>query len=59
MISAAIHRCHGRKKDGTKKYRHHYCRLQDGIHPLESTLKYWGKRFEEDFEQFILDFEQL
>ena len=59
MLSAAIHRCHGRKKDGAKKYRHHYCRLQDGIHPTAPTLKYWGKRFEEDFEQFVFTFDQL
>ena len=59
MLSAAIHRCHQRRKDGTKKYRHHYSRLDDGIHPTASTLQYWKKRLEEDFAQFAFDFEQL
>ena len=59
MLSAAIHRCHGTRANGTKKYRHHYCRLSDGIHPTDSSLKYWGKRLEEDFSQFTFTFEQL
>ena len=59
MLSTAIHRCHGRRQDGSKKYKHHYCRLQDGVHPSESTLKYWSKRFEEDFEQFVFNYECL
>ena len=59
MLYSAIHRCHGKKKDGTKKYRHHYCRLQDRIHPAVSTLDFWKKRLEEDFAQFTFDFETL
>ena len=59
MLSAAIHRCHGTKKDGTKKYRHHYNRLDDGVHPSAATLSYWRKRFEEDFRQFTFKYEQL
>ena len=59
LLAAAIHRCHGKRRDGTKRYRHHYCRLQDGVHPSDSTLRYWSKRFEEDFGQFIFDFDQL
>ena len=59
MLSAAIHRCHGKTKDGDKKYRHHYCRLIDGVHPKDSTLKYWAKRLQEDFTQFTFNFEDL
>ena len=57
MLSAAIHRCHKKRSDGTKEYGHHYCRLGDGIHPTASTLKYWKKRLEEDFHQFIFNFD--
>ena len=59
MLSAAVHRCHGKKKDGTKKYRHHYTRLEDGVHPTAATLSYWKKRFEEDFGQFTFKLDQL
>ena len=59
MLSAAIHRCHGKKKTGQKIYRHHYSRLEDGVHPSDSTLKYWSKRLEEDFGQFIFNYDQL
>ena len=59
MLSAAIHRCHKKRMDGTRKYGHHYCRLDDGIHPTASTLNYWKKRLEEDFHQFIFDFDYL
>ena len=59
MLSSAVHRCHGKGRDGSRKYRHHYCRLSDGIHPSDSTLKYWRKRFEEDLAQFIFDYNQL
>ena len=59
MLSAAVHRCHKKCKDGSKKYRHHLCRLEDGVHPTDSTLKYWAKRLEEDFSQFVFDFEDL
>ena len=59
MLSAAVHRCHGRTKEGMKKYRHHYCRLTDGLHPSSSTLNYWTKRLEEDFKQFIFNYEEL
>ena len=52
MLSAAVHRCHGKKRDGTKKYKHHYCRLDDGVHPTDSTLlekapggKFWTIHF--------------
>ena len=59
MLLAAIHRCHKKDQKGIKRYRHHYCRLADGIHPTEATLKYWAKRFEEDFAQFTFNFEDL
>ena len=59
MLSAAVHRCHKRNWNGTKKYRHHYCRLSDGVHPTTSTLTYWTKRLEEDFNQFTFKFEDL
>ena len=58
-LSAAIHRCHGNKKDGTKKYRHHFNRLEDGVHPTPATLLYWKKRLEENFEQFTFKYELL
>ena len=55
MLCSAVHRCHKRNKDGSEKYLHHYCRLDDGIHPTQSTLNFWAKRFQEDFRQFILN----
>ena len=59
MLSAAVHRCHKRRPDGSQKYRHHYCRLVDGLHPTPSTLTYWCKRLEEDFGQFTFNYEDL
>ena len=59
MLSAAVHRCHKKYKDGSRKYKHHLCRLDDGIHPGKSTVNYWKKRLEEDFAQFIFNFEDL
>ena len=59
MLSSVIHKSHGKRKDGSQKYRHHLSRLSDGTHPSDSTLNYWKKRLEEDFEQFTFDFEQL
>ena len=59
MLYSAVHRCHRKGKDGSRKYRHHYCRLEDGIHPSHSTLDFWVKRLQEDFEQFTFNFETL
>ena len=59
MLSSAVHRCHKKCSDGKRKYRHHLCRLEDGVHPTDSTLKYWASRLEEDFGQFTFNFEDL
>ena len=59
MVAATIHKCHGRKKDGNKKYRHHLNKLDDGIHPTNSTLKMWCRKLEENFSQFLFNPSQL
>ena len=55
MLCTAIHRGHKTRKDSTTKYRHHYCRLDDGIHPTQSTLDFWTKRFKENVGHFTLN----
>ena len=57
-LAAIVHKCHKKRQDGSKKIRHHYCRLVDGLNPVKSTLLYWSRRLEEDFSQFIFDFDQ-
>ena len=56
-LSTAIHKCHKKNQDRTRKFRHHYCRLVDGINPAKSTLLDWCKKLEENFGQFIFDFD--
>ena len=59
MIAPTIHKCHGRRKDGTKKYRHHLHKLDDGVHPTKVLSKTWCQILEENFSQFIFDLEHL
>ena len=47
--ASVIHRHHG-KGEG---YKHNYGKLIDGVHPNESTLRYWGKRLDETYSQFL------
>ena len=59
MLSSTIHKCHGKKKDGSKRYRHHLHKLWDGVHPTGVTLKDWRDKLEENFSQFLFNPELL
>ena len=47
--ASVIHKRHGHGSS----YEHNYGKLTDGIHPDESVVKYWAKRLNEIFSQFM------
>ena len=47
-LAGAVHKHHG-----TKGWSHAYNHLRDGVHPTDTTLKYWGKRYEENIGLFV------
>ena len=48
-LASVIHKHHG----GDQGWRHNYNRLRDGVHPTETTRKFWAKRFEENIGLFL------
>ena len=47
-LASYIHKHHG-----TLGWKHHYSRLDDGVHPSIKTQKYWAKRFAENMGLFV------
>ena len=47
-LAGAVH-----KHKGAEGWKHKYGQLWDGVHPNAATLKYWGKRMDENIGQFI------
>ena len=47
-LASCIHKHHG-----SSGWKHHYSRLDDGVHPSPQTRKFWAKRLGENMELFV------